>query len=96
MPADILVTAPLPDFLYGPLKADFRCHDYFQANDKPGLLRQVAGSIQVLNRKGSCGFSWELQKQRKTALGVLKTRAITRCADTPRRTIPCHLRVYGS
>ena len=52
MPADILVTAPLPDFLYGPLKADFRCHDYFQANDKPGLLRQVAGSIHGLVQGG--------------------------------------------
>ena len=26
---DILVTAPLPPFLYEPLKADYRCHDYY-------------------------------------------------------------------
>ena len=25
---DIIVTAPLPPFLYDPLKADFHCHDY--------------------------------------------------------------------
>jgi len=25
---DIIVTAPLPPFLYDPLKADYRCHDY--------------------------------------------------------------------
>ena len=31
---DILVTAPLPPFLYDPLKADYRCHDYAQASDK--------------------------------------------------------------
>jgi hypothetical protein len=35
---DIIVTAPLPPFLYDPLKADFHCHDYQMAGDKPGLL----------------------------------------------------------
>jgi hypothetical protein len=38
MPADILITAPLPPFLYEPLKAAYRCHDYHQAADKPALL----------------------------------------------------------
>jgi len=38
MPTDILVTAPLPPFLYDPLKADYRVHDYYQSNDKKGLL----------------------------------------------------------
>ena len=38
MPPDIIVTAPLPPFLYDPLKADYRCHDYVQATDKPALL----------------------------------------------------------
>ena len=37
-PTDIIVTAPLPPFLYEPLKADYRCHDYVQAADKPALL----------------------------------------------------------
>lgn len=50
--ADILVTAPLPDFLYGPLKADFRCHDYFEAADKAALLRQIGGSIRGLVQGG--------------------------------------------
>ena len=35
---DIIVTAPLPPFLYEPLKADYRCHDYYQASHTPGLL----------------------------------------------------------
>ena len=35
---DIIVTAPLPPFLYEPLKADYRCHDYHAAADKPALL----------------------------------------------------------
>ena len=42
MPTDIIVTAPLPPFLYDPLKADYRCHDYPQAADKPALLAAAA------------------------------------------------------
>ncbi len=40
---DILVTAPLPPFLYDPLKADYRCHDYHAAADKPALLAAHGG-----------------------------------------------------
>jgi hydroxypyruvate reductase len=47
---DILITAPLPPFLYDPLKADFRCHDYYAAADKDHLLatggRDVRGLVQ--------------------------------------------------
>ncbi|TMH64579.1 MAG: 2-hydroxyacid dehydrogenase [Betaproteobacteria bacterium] len=47
---DIIVTAPLPPFLYDPLKADYRCHDYYAAPDKDHLLatggRQVRGLVQ--------------------------------------------------
>src|SRR5512135_2569995 len=49
---DILVTAPLPPFLYDPLKADYRCHDYVQAADKAGLLRAEAGRIRGLVQGG--------------------------------------------
>jgi hypothetical protein len=48
MPADILITAPLPPFLYEPLKAAYRCHDYHQAADKPALLAAEGGSIRGL------------------------------------------------
>ena len=36
---DIIVTAPLPPFLYDPLKADYRCHDYHQAEPQAGTAR---------------------------------------------------------
>ncbi len=52
MPIDILVTAALPPFLYAPLKADYRCHDYVQATDKPALLAAVGASIRGLVQGG--------------------------------------------
>ena len=52
MPADILITAPLPPFLYEPLKAVYRCHDYHQAADKPALLAAEGGSIRGLVQGG--------------------------------------------
>jgi lactate dehydrogenase-like 2-hydroxyacid dehydrogenase len=52
MPPDIIVTAPLPPFLYDPLKAAYRCHDYVQAKDKPGLLGSAGGTIRGLVQGG--------------------------------------------
>ena len=52
MANDIIITAPLPPFLYGPLKADYRCHDYVLASDKPGFLAQVGGAIRGLVQGG--------------------------------------------
>src|SRR5262245_53976033 len=52
MSHDILVTAPLPDFLYGPLKADYRCHDYVQAADRPALLAAQGANIRGLVQGG--------------------------------------------
>src|ERR1700741_498021 len=55
MPAnnvDILVTAPLPPFLYDPLKADYRCHDYHQAGDKAALLKQQGERMRGLVQGG--------------------------------------------
>ncbi len=52
MPVDIIVTAPLPDFLYEPLKRDYRCHDYHLAADKSALLRDVGGRILGLVQGG--------------------------------------------
>jgi hydroxypyruvate reductase len=50
MPPDIIITAPLPPFLYDPLKATYTCHDYVQAADPPGLLaacgRRIRGLVQ--------------------------------------------------
>lgn len=52
MPTDIIVTAPLPPFLYDPLKADYRCHDYHQAADKPGLLAANGAKMRGLVQGG--------------------------------------------
>ena len=52
MPPDIIVTAPLPPFLYDPLKADYRCHDYVQAADKAGFLSSVGSTVRGLVQGG--------------------------------------------
>jgi hydroxypyruvate reductase len=49
---DIVVTAPLPPFLYDPLKADYRCHDYYAASHKPGLLAAEGARIRGLVQGG--------------------------------------------
>ncbi|MEJ7669644.1 MAG: 2-hydroxyacid dehydrogenase [Casimicrobiaceae bacterium] len=47
---DLLIIAPLPPFLYDPLRAGYRCHDYYQASHKPELLAaegaRVRGVVQ--------------------------------------------------
>jgi len=50
--SDIIVTAPLPPFLYDPLKADFRCHDYVQATDKDAFLAGCGATIRGLVQGG--------------------------------------------
>ena len=52
MQPDIIVTAPLPPFLYDLLKADYRCHDYHQAADRPGLLAANGAKIRGLVQGG--------------------------------------------
>ena len=52
MPADILITAPLPPFLYDPLKAGYRCHDYYRASDKAAMLAAEGGAIRGLVQGG--------------------------------------------
>ena len=49
---DVLVTASLPPFLYEPLKVDYRCHDYFAASHKPGLLAAEGARIRGLVQGG--------------------------------------------
>jgi len=47
---DLLIIAPLPPFLYDPLRAGYRCHDYHKSSDKEGLLAtegsRVRGVVQ--------------------------------------------------
>jgi hydroxypyruvate reductase len=49
---DILVTAPLPPFLYEPLKRDYRTHDHNQALDKAALLAAQGGGVRGLVQGG--------------------------------------------
>ena len=50
--SDIIVTAPLPPFLYDPLKAHYRCHDYVQATDKAAFLAACGATIRGLVQGG--------------------------------------------
>jgi lactate dehydrogenase-like 2-hydroxyacid dehydrogenase len=49
---DVIVTAPLPPFLYDPLKADYRCHDYYQSAQKAALLLAESPRIRGLVQGG--------------------------------------------
>jgi lactate dehydrogenase-like 2-hydroxyacid dehydrogenase len=50
--ADIILTAPLPDFLSQPLARDYRCHDYFHSSHKPSLLAAEGERIRGLVQGG--------------------------------------------
>jgi lactate dehydrogenase-like 2-hydroxyacid dehydrogenase len=60
MKADVIVTAPLPPFLYEPLKATYACHDYAQAADKSALLAAEGASIRGLVQGGGTVTPTEL------------------------------------
>jgi hydroxypyruvate reductase len=49
---DILVTAPLPPFLYDPLRADYRTHDYAAAQEPQRLLDAQGGAVRGLVQGG--------------------------------------------
>lgn len=49
---NILITAPLPDFLEQPLTATYTCHDYHGAADKATLLKAVGAQIIGLVQGG--------------------------------------------
>ncbi len=50
--ADILITAPLPPFVYEPLLRDYRCVDYVKSADKPALLAAEGAKIRGLVQGG--------------------------------------------
>ncbi len=60
---DILVTAALPPFLYDPLKADYRCHDYHAAGDRAALIAAEAGVVRGLVQGGGTVTPTELLEQ---------------------------------
>jgi hydroxypyruvate reductase len=49
---DLIITAPLPPFLYDPLKVEYRCHDYQQAADKVALLAAEGSRVRGLVQGG--------------------------------------------
>lgn len=60
---DVLITAPLPDFLKQPLTATYTCYDYHGAADKAGLLKAVGGKITGLVQGGGSLAPVELLDQ---------------------------------
>lgn len=48
----VLLLAPLPDFLTGPLRERYTVHDYFHAEDKAKLLNEVGASIRAIVMAG--------------------------------------------
>lgn len=48
----VLLLAPLPDFLTGPLRERYAVHDYFHAEDKAKLLSEVGPSIRAIAMAG--------------------------------------------
>ncbi len=52
MPNHLIITAALPPFLYEPLMADYRCHDYVQASDRKAFLAEVGGKVRGLVQGG--------------------------------------------
>ena len=65
MPAkpDLLVLAPLPDFLLAPLQDDFSCVDYFHARDQAALLREAGPQIRAAVGLGGTLFGEALLEQ---------------------------------
>ena len=60
---DILITAPLPDFLKQPLTTTYTCHDYHGAADKAALLKAVGAQIIGLVQGGGSLAPTELLDQ---------------------------------
>ncbi len=52
MQPDIIITAALSSFLYDPLKSSYRCHDYFLADNRAGLLASLGHGIRGLVQDG--------------------------------------------
>jgi hydroxypyruvate reductase len=60
---DILVLAPLPDFLITPLQDDFICHDYAHAADRAALLRDEAATVRAVVGFGGTNYEETLLQQ---------------------------------
>jgi lactate dehydrogenase-like 2-hydroxyacid dehydrogenase len=52
MQPDIIITAALSSFLYDPLLASYRCHDYFQSDNQAKLIASAGQQIRGLVQDG--------------------------------------------
>lgn len=58
-----LILAPLPDFLFNPLRDVCECHEYFAGEDKAALLARVGSSIRAVVGAGGTNYSREILEQ---------------------------------
>ena len=70
MKPDLLILAPLPDFLRHPLEASFTCHDFFHADDRELLLRENGTAIRAIVQSGGTVAPIELL-ERLPALEII-------------------------
>jgi lactate dehydrogenase-like 2-hydroxyacid dehydrogenase len=56
-PPHLLIVAQLPDFLVERLKQSFICHDYFYAEDKAGMLREIGHQIKAVVGAGGTSYN---------------------------------------
>lgn len=63
MPTDVLLLAPLPEFLLQPLQEAYVCHDYFHAGDKSALLTRVGRKVRGIVMAGGSVASVALLEQ---------------------------------
>jgi lactate dehydrogenase-like 2-hydroxyacid dehydrogenase len=63
MHPDIIITAPVPSFLFDPLKTSYCCHDYFQSSNKPELLAAVNKKVRGMVQDGGTVTSTTLLDQ---------------------------------
>lgn len=55
MKPEILLVSPLPPRVIDALKDDFVLHDYYRAEDKPGMLKDVGERVQAFISHASAG-----------------------------------------
>jgi lactate dehydrogenase-like 2-hydroxyacid dehydrogenase len=55
MKPDLLLVSPLPPRVTDALKDDFVLHDYYRAEDKPGMLKQVGSKVRAMISHASAG-----------------------------------------
>lgn len=63
MPQHLLILAPLPDFLFEPLRSCYECHEYYAAADKGALLKECGSTIRAVVGAGGTNYSEAILQQ---------------------------------